>query len=369
MGDSDGTYLITGGAGFIGSRLAARLMAAGARRVVAFDNLLEQVHAGNPENRARLDAAGAELIVGDVREPGELHEAMARTGPDVVYHLAAETGTGQSFDEPTRYNAVNVMGTAHLIEAIRATGGTRRIVLASSRSIYGEGACVDAEGAPAPAVERRDADMSAGDFAPKDRHGADLTPVPTDASCVPAPASIYASTKLMQEYLLAQAFWGTDVSVGILRLQNVYGEGQSINNPYTGVLSIFARQILEGKQLQIFEDGEITRDFVHVDDVAAAFQRMGTIAAVPAGPVDIGSGTPTTILSIARDLQAHLGAGDRELRVTGAFRPGDIRYAAADISQADATLGWSPAITLDRGVAELAEWSRRMFDLDRSSAS
>lgn len=354
---SDKTFFVTGGAGFIGSRLCALLAQEGT--VVAFDNLHPQVHAGNPDNVNRLGASGVRLIVGDVCNPEALRSAIAEVSPDVVYHLAAETGTGQSFDLVARYNDVNIMGTAHLIEAIRAEGPkVRRVVLAGSRSVYGEGACVNAAGQPTAAVARTDEDMRRGDFAPKDRFGTPLTPVPTDASCVVAPASIYASTKYMQELLLEQAFWGTEVGVGILRLQNVYGPGQSLNNPYTGVLSIFTRQIAEGRTLNIYEDGEITRDFVLVSDVAEAFRRIGTIDTLPGQIVDIGSGEPATILAVAQELLRLMGAEPQRTNITGAFRPGDIRYAVADISAAREKLGWQPAVALAEGLAQLVEWSK-----------
>ena len=350
--------LITGGAGFIGSRLAAELGRDAA--VTVFDNFHPQVHDGNPDGRALLAKHGIAVIEGDIRDASALAGAVARAAPDIVYHLAAETGTGQSFDLLTRYTDVNVMGTVHLIEAIRAAAHpVGRVILAGSRSVYGEGACIDADGQPRAAVERTEADLAAGDFAPKDAQGRVLKPVATRAdSCPVAPASIYASTKLMQEYLLGQAFWGTGTQVGILRLQNVYGPGQSLNNPYTGVLSIFARQIAEGRILDIYEDGEITRDFVLVSDVVAAFAAMGRAGAMPRAVLDIGSGEAATIHDVARRLLALMGARTDRTRVTGAFRPGDIRHAVADISAARTHLGWMPRHDLDAGLAALVDWSR-----------
>ena len=351
---------ITGGAGFIGSRLALKLK--DSADVTVFDNFHPQAHDGNPENRASLIRAGLRIIQADVRDADALTAAIAETDPTTIYHLAAETGTGQSFDLPARYNDVNVMGTARLIEAVRAAGkSAKRVVLAGSRSVYGEGACLNSDGRLTPAVERLAADMEKGDFGPKDQQGAALTPCPTSADCTVSPASIYASTKLMQEYLLKQAFWGTGIDVGILRLQNVYGPGQSLNNPYTGVLSIFCRQIQEGRTLNIFEDGEITRDFVLVDDVVSAFAAMAVVDKLPSDILDIGSGEAATILNVARRLLTLLGADPNRLTVTGAFRPGDIRYAVADITRAKAQLGWAPAFSLDEGLAQLAAWSRGML--------
>lgn len=352
---------VTGGAGFIGSRLAAALSSA--CRVTVYDSLLPQVHNGHPENRTRLARHAVALVQGDMRNAEALAEALRVADPEIVFHLAAETGTGQSHDLVARYSAVNVMGTAHLIEAIRRHGRrVRRVVLAGTRAVYGEGACVDDQGRPAVAVPRQTGDMERGDFDPRDRAGRVLVPVPTGADCPPAPTSIYASTKLMQEYLLTQAFWGSDVAVGVLRLQNVFGPGQSLSNPYTGVLSIFARQILEGRTLEIYEDGAITRDFVHVDDVVRAFAAMAAARPMPGGVLDIGSGRGTTIADAARMLLRNLGADEGRLRVTGAFRPGDIRHAVADIDAARARLGWRPEIALEDGLKELADWSRAALE-------
>lgn len=358
MSLKDKRVLITGGAGFIGSRLAALVGAE--TEIFVFDNFHPQVHDGNPENRERLEALGIPTINGDMRDASAVHQAVKLVNPNLIYHLAAETGTGQSFDTVAHYNNVNIMGTAHLIEAVRQSGqSVERIVLAGSRSVYGEGACINAAGQPTAAVERLDADLNAGDFEPKNRYGNTLTPVETDASCVVAPASIYASTKLMQEYLLTQAFWGTDVKIGILRLQNVYGPGQSLNNPYTGVLSIFTRQIIEGKTLRIFEDGEIVRDFVMVDDVVTAFYAMGANKEMPIEVIDIGSGEAVTILKVAQTLLSLLGQDPDNFEITGAFRPGDIRYAVANISKAKELLDWTPKYDLVKGLSLLAYWSQK----------
>lgn len=346
--------LITGGAGFIGSRLAAHL--ARDHAVTVYDNFHPQAHEGNEGNHARLSAIN--VIRGDVRDAAALSAAVRATRPHLIYHLAAETGTGQSFDLPARYTDVNVMGTAHLIEAARAHApDLRRVVLAGSRSVYGEGACVDAAGHLTPAMARRAADMARGDFAPRSAEGEALTPVRTNARCVVAPASVYASTKLMQEYLLQQAFWGTDVEIGLLRLQNVYGPGQSLNNPYTGVISIFTRQISEGRVLNIFEDGEITRDFVLVDDVVDAFARIGLVADCPSDVIDIGSGEGVTIMDMARRLMVLLGRDPDNMRITGDFRAGDIRHAVADISRAREALDWTPRYDMNEGLRRFVDWA------------
>lgn len=352
--------LITGGAGFIGCRLALRLQKLGSN-VAIYDNFNPQSHEGNGDADSALSVAGVAVIRGDIRDLSSLQAAIARCDPQIVYHLAAETATGQSFFLPSRYAEVNVTGTAHLIEAIRSAGrSVRRVVLASSRSVYGEGACVDSQGQPALAAERLAADLLRGDYAPKDARGQSLTPVKSNADCPVAPASIYASSKLMQEYLLKQGFWGTDVQVGILRLQNVFGPGQSLNNPYTGVLSIFCRHIQEGRTLEIFEDGQIVRDFLLVDDAISAFVAMTEVTKMPTDILDIGSGIGVNIADVARRLLVLLGADPGRVKVTGAFRAGDIRHAVADIARAEAQLGWRPGFDLDTGLAQLADWSRDM---------
>lgn len=348
--------LITGGAGFIGSRLANTLKPN--HTVTVFDNFLEQVHGPNAEPNDFLK--GVDVVKGDVRDETALTECVKDVSPDIVYHLASETGTGQSYDEPTRYNDVNVMGTSHLVEAVRKNGpNVGRIVLAGSRSVYGEGACVNDAGIPTAAMERTSKNLSKGMFSPLCSKGTTLTPVASSAETPVAPASVYASTKLFQEYLLKQAFWGTDIDVGILRLQNVYGAGQSLSNPYTGVISIFTNQIQDGKSLNIYEDGEIVRDFVYVDDVVRAFAQMGTIKDVPEDIIDIGSGEETTILGMAKLLLTKLGRSPNDYNITGDFRAGDIRYAVADVSRAKTQLNWEPEITFEQGLDKFLEWATK----------
>lgn len=351
--------LITGGAGFIGSRLANHLSRQG-HSVAIFDNLHPQVHFSNETNFRIAKASGARIVIGDIRSRDDIQQAIATCKPETIFHLAAETGTGQSFDHPTRYTEVNVVGTTHLIEAIRSAGGSvRRILLAGSRSVYGEGACVNDKGALTPAVARLSEDLSRGEYRPRSASGALLTPVASSAeTCAVAPASVYASTKLMQEYLLTQAFWGSEVDVGILRLQNVYGPGQSMSNPYTGVISIFADQVMQGRKLNIYEDGKITRDFVYVEDVVAAFAATLGVERMGSTIVDIGSGEASTILDVARQLIALVGQQSSGLEITGQFRAGDIRFALGDISRAKALLSWAPQVGITEGLMSFAQWAK-----------
>lgn len=356
--------LITGGAGFIGSRLVGALLAADPSwHIWVLDNLHCQVHGQNPVEPTFPEQV--RFIRGDIADNQVLRKVVREAQPVLVYHLAAETGTGQSYDEVARYCDVNVSGTAHLIEALRAESpdATRRVVLAASRAVYGEGAYQDATGRIFAGLPRQNDAMAVGDF---------TVPLPleaalpgkeaaSDSRLPPAPASVYASTKLMQEYLLKQAGEGAPWSATILRFQNVYGPGQSLRNPYTGVLSIFARQLLEQKTLAIYEDGRIARDFVFVDDVVDALVRAGQRDLAHGTTLDIGLGQAATILDVATLLIKYLDCPADRYEITGQFRTGDIRHACANIDAARAALDWSPKVDVEKGLAMLAEWARKQF--------
>ena len=342
--------LVTGGAGFIGSRLCRRLSSQGAR-VTAFDSLLAQVHGDSPELDPELD-----LIQGDVRDRVALSGAIEAVRPQIVFHLAAETGTGQSADEPSRYADVNVVGTALLIEGLKALDQPpTRVVLAATRAVYGEGAYRDERGTVLAPPPRSIEAMARGQFGVVDAKGRPLIAVPTDDSLSPRPGSVYGSTKLMQEYLLQQTPVPWDTV--ILRLQNVYGPGQSLRNPYTGVLSIFCQQAMEVRGLGIYEDGEIYRDFVFVEDVVDAFALAADAEGAAGRIVNIGSGLKTSIREAAEVILQNLGR-DPKVAITGAYRAGDIRHAVADIAAARQTLDWAPRTSFESGVSQLVEWAK-----------
>lgn len=351
--------LITGGAGFIGSRTAAQLSAAG-HDVTLLDNLSPQIHGSDPEQSPiyRAAAEAAEIVVGDVRD----RELMFRMVPtfDAVLHLAAETGTGQSMYDIVRYNDVNVMGTANLLEAIvHDPGKVRRLVIASSRSVFGEGsyAC-DTHGIVHPG-DRDVALLEQGRFDPVCPHCAQpIRAVATGEDAPVAPASVYAVTKLAQEHLMLATGNARSVATVALRYQNVYGPGQSLNNPYTGILSIFSREMLAGRPIEIFEDGLESRDFVHVDDVARANVEALTADITGIHVANIGTGVAVGVLDLAKALGRHLGY-DGDIRISGRFRAGDIRHNFADVERARALLGWTPAIGFEEGLAGFAEWVRR----------
>lgn len=357
--------LITGGAGFIGSHLVAslrkhRLGAA----IWIVDNLHHQVHGNNASVPAPASPADVVFAKVDITDSASLRHIIKEARPHIVYHLAAETGTGQSHEEVVRYCQVNVIGTACLIETLRRESpATRRIVLTASRAVYGEGGYRDATGREFVGFPRATAAMSQGDFAVAVAAEAchPIHPVPSHAGLPPMPASVYASTKLMQEYLLCQTGNGADCRTIILRLQNVYGPGQSLRNPYTGVLSIFTQQLLSGRRLDLFEDGLITRDFVFVEDVASALVAAGDRDLPHGTTIDIGSGRAVTILDTARMLIGILGCRADSWSVTGRFRSGDVRHACADIGMAHKLLGWAPQVPLDKGLRLFTDWARQEF--------
>lgn len=350
-------YLLTGGAGFIGSRLANQLASNPANLVWVYDSLHPQVHGASPT--LNLDAR-VRFVKGSVCHADEVQGVVKDCSPQVVVHLAAETGTGQSHDEIARYCDVNVMGTAHLLEAIRHHAPLcERIVLPSSRAIYGEGLYHNAAGIETVPSPRSMQQMQAGRFEPE-ANGVRLTPVSTHEETPAAPASVYASTKLMQEHLVVQASETASWKATILRFQNVYGAGQSLNNPYTGVLSIFAAKLLSGQNLSIFEDGRITRDFVHVNDVVDAVARSCQIDLPAAVRINVGSGAATTILDAAKLLSRICGRSADAYRVTGEFRAGDVRHAVADTRRAKKLLNWEATISLEEGLVGLVNWAGRL---------
>lgn len=347
--------LVTGGAGFIGCALARRLTDR-AERWVVLDSLHPQVH---PEAvRPPGLHERAELVIGDVCDADAWDRLLANARPDLVIHLAAETGTAQSLSESTRHGMVNVVGTTRMLDAFTRAGHLpAHLVLTSSRAVYGEGTWRRADGRLFRPGARTHAQLAAGhwDFP-------DAVHVPNSVEgTTPAPSSVYGATKLAQEHLLGAWTGSHDVALSILRLQNVFGPGQSLTNSYTGIVALFSRLAREGRSIPLYEDGEITRDFVFIDDVASAVE--AAIDRPPAGLVrtlDVGSGTRTTIRDLATAVAAYHGAP--EPHVTGQFRDGDVRHASCDIRATIDALEWQPAWTLDAGVAALQEWIATQLD-------
>lgn len=352
------TILVTGGAGFIGSHLADALLLAG-YRVRVLDELNQQVH-WEPERPEYLDK-DAEVIVGDVRDPDAVRDAL--DGVDAVFHLAARVGVGQSMYELAEYTAANSLGTAVLLEALLERP-VRKLLVASSMSIYGEGAYVDQSGCPKPASERTRTQLARGEWNPYGPDGEELLPVATAETKQPALSSVYALTKYDQERLCLM--WGAayDVPTVALRFFNAYGPRQALSNPYTGVLAIFASRLLNGRPPLVFEDGEQRRDFVNVRDVARACVRALEEPGADGLAVNVGSGRPVSVRVIAEKLGAVLDV-EVEPELSGKARAGDIRHCFADISLARELLRYEPEVGLEQGMEELAEWLEGQTAEDR----
>lgn len=353
-------FLITGGAGFIGRKLALQLAKNLENKIWIIDNLSPQIH--GEDIQEPIFPSNINFIRGDIKNKNLIEKIIQDALPEVIVHMAAETGTGQSMYEITRYCDVNILGTSILLEAINKHGNNfKRFVLPSSRAIYGEGAYRECETSKLIVPPARTSEaMQSGQFIPTSSNGTQLEPISTLEDIPPAPSSIYASTKLMQEYLVIQAAANASWEATILRFQNVYGPGQSLNNPYTGVLSIFSSQILQKKKLNIYEDGNIVRDFIFIDDVVRAVE-LATQASLPHGTIiNIGSGQATTILEAAKTLLNLYEKPENAYQITGDFRAGDIRHAVADISKANELLNWQPQVSLKQGLSELSFWCKKI---------
>ena len=353
------TVLITGGAGFIGRAVASELLERG-NRVRILDSLIEQVH-GDRDRPGGL-AEDAELIVGDIRNKDVV--ARALKGVDSVIHLAAEVGVGQSMYAVERYTSVNETGSAVLFEAL-IDQPVRRVVTASSMSIYGEGLYEDADGNVVQEAERGPRTSSSQGWDPIDAQGRPLRPIATPEWKRPSLASIYALGKYVQErqtLIMTQAY---GMEGTCLRLFNVYGPGQALSNPYTGVLAIFSSRLLNGQRPLIFEDGEQRRDFVYVGDVARAFCDALVHPEADGQVFNIGSGVDRSVKDVARSIARALGRNDIEPEITGKARIGDIRHCFCDGSKAAETLGFRAEKDFNEGLTELADWVAEQTADDR----
>ena len=348
--------LITGGAGFIGSNLALKLLDKG-YQVTVLDNLSPQIH-GEDASKSPLYNAIKEkvhFIKGSVLSYDDWK--LALNGVDVVVHLAAETGTGQSMYEIEKYTDVNIKGTSIFLDILaNETHSVKKMVVASSRSIYGEGKYRCAEHGIVYPSERIDADMAKGDFECKCPHcGADVELLPTDETSLIHPSSIYGITKQVQEQMFLVMGKSLGIPAVAFRYQNVYGAGQSLSNPYTGILSIFSTRIKNGNPITIFEDGLESRDFVYVDDVVDA-----TILGIEKEEANyqvfnVGLGEAVDVLRVANTLRQAYGA-DVEISVSGNYRLGDIRHNYADLTKILTRLGFEPKVSFEEGIARFTAW-------------
>ncbi len=347
--------LITGGAGFIGSKLTKKLVSKG-YNVTILDNLSKQIHGENQDSELYKSIKDiSTFIFGDVRNKFDWIQALQ--GQDAVIHLAAETGTGQSMYEITRYNDVNILGTSHLLNILaNESHSIQKMVIASSRSIYGEGKYLCEKDGVVYPNERNNIDMAKGIFELicsncKEK----LSLQPTDENSRIHPSSIYGITKQQQEQMILLMGKSLDIPAVALRYQNVYGPGQSLSNPYTGILSIFSTRILNGNDIDIYEDGEESRDFVFINDVVDA-----TVLALEKEEANnqifnVGSGVATTVSQVANSLKAFYNS-NVNVTISGKFRLGDIRHNYADLSKIKEALGFSPKFDFNSGISEFVKW-------------
>ena len=350
--------LITGGAGFIGSNLALALLKKG-HSIVVLDNLSTQIHGINAEETSPLYTSiknSVTFIKGDVTN--REHWQKALIGVDVLVHYAAETGTGQSMYEIERYTTVNVGGTGILLDLLAndKTLQVKKVIVASSRSIYGEGKYFSQELGIVYPNHRNDDAMQNGDFDvhyPNEKTALQL--MPTDEESKIHPSSVYGITKQNQEQMVLCVCKAIGIKAIAFRYQNVYGPGQSLNNPYTGILSIFSSLILNGKPINIFEDGKESRDFVFIDDVVAA-----TILGIENDTIhndvfNVGAGVATDVITVAKTLLAKYNK-DVPLTITGNYRLGDIRHNFADLTKIKTALGFTPTVSFEEGITKFAQW-------------
>ncbi|MDB5472949.1 MAG: nucleoside-diphosphate-sugar epimerase [Devosia sp.] len=351
--------LVTGGCGFIGRYVTKELLEQG-YRVRILDSFIDQVHG----DAAAAVPAGVELIRSDIRDKAAVGEALREV--DGVIHLAAEVGVGQSMYEIARYVGGNDLGTAVLLEAMIGTG-IKRIVVASSMSVYGEGLYQNKDGAVQASGRRRGADIKAGRWNLEAPDGTPLVPIATDEQKPVDLASIYALTKYVQEraVLIFGEAYGVDAVA--LRLFNVFGPGQALSNPYTGVLANFASRLINGEKPMIFEDGQQRRDFVHVRDVARAFRLALEQRSAAGHVINVGSGNAYAIADVASMLANAMGVPHLTPDIMGKARSGDIRNCFADISKARELLGFEPQFRLEESLDELAGWVQQARAVDRGA--
>lgn len=354
-----GTVLITGGAGFIGSHVASELLKTG-YHVRVLDSLVTQVH-GDAANRPSYLPGAVEFVLGDVRNAEAVDEALA--GVDAVYHFVSLVGVGQSMYQMAEYTSVNNLGTAVLLERL-VKQPVSKLIVASSMSVYGEGLYMTAAGEPYMQASRTTQQLKAHEWEMSLPDGSPLRPVATPESKQPSLASVYALSKYDQEQMCLMVGRAYGVPTVALRFFNAYGPFQSLSNPYTGVLAIFASRLMNGERPMIFEDGEQLRDFVSVYDVAQACRLAMEVPAAQDMVFNVGSGQKISIKEVARRLAKVLGR-KIEPEITAKYRVGDIRHCYPDISSAQRTLGFEPKITLEDGMRDLAGWLEKQTAPDR----
>jgi dTDP-L-rhamnose 4-epimerase len=349
--------LITGGAGFIGSNLSLYLLQKG-YTVTVLDNLSKQVHGNNPEQNSPLYISikdKVNFINGTVTSKDDWQKAIGDN--DVIVHLAAETGTGQSMYQVSQYVETNTGGTALMLDILANTKTrVQKVVIASSRAIYGEGKYISPELGPVYPSQRKAEDMDRGMFeVTYPGTTSALQIAATDEGSMIHPLSVYGITKQNQEQMVMLVCNTIGIAPVAFRYQNVYGPGQSLSNPYTGILSIFSTLIKNYKPLHVFEDGQESRDFVYIDDVVMA-TALGIEKKEADGEIfNVGTGMATTVLEVANMLVKNYGI-DVPVQVTGNYRLGDIRHNYADTSKIEKLLGFKPSVTFKEGLKKFTDW-------------
>lgn len=348
--------LITGGAGFIGSNLALKLISKG-YTITVLDNLSEQIHGVNPENDSPLYQSikgKVNFIKGTVTQVEDWRKAIANQ--DIIVHYAAETGTGQSMYEIQKYVDVNINGTAIALDLLaNESHQVKKMIIASSRSIYGEGKYRSHEFGVVYPKHRTAKYMDTGDYEVKVEGSSPLELLATDEESKIHPSSVYGITKQNQEQMIMTVCPTLGIAPVAFRYQNVYGPGQSLKNPYTGILSIFSTQIKNGNGINIFEDGKETRDFVFVNDVVDA-----TILGIEKEEANneifnVGTGVPTDVITVANGLIKNYGI-DVPVTISGNYRLGDIRHNYADLSKIKNKLGFEPQFSFEQGLKQFTNW-------------
>lgn len=362
--------LISGGAGFIGSNLALKLMDRG-YEVVLLDNLSQQIHGENPEESYTYNLVRdkCELIVGDVTKFEDWRRALKSV--DIVVHLAAETGTGQSMYEINKYVDVNIGGTAKLMEVItNEINQVKKVVVAASRAVYGEGKFQCEEHGIVYPESRKDEDMSQGDFEVKcPMCNQNVEMLPTDEESKLHPTSVYGHTKQSQEELCMIVGKSINLPVVAFRFQNVYGPGQSLKNPYTGILSIFSTRIKNGNDLNIFEDGLETRDFVYIEDITDSIILGIENDNANFQSFNVGSGEKIDVLTVANTLKEKYGS-NVNINVSGNYRLGDIRHNLGDLTKIRTLLGYEPKVKFTEGISNFVDWvEKQNIESDNYEAS
>jgi len=349
--------LITGGAGFIGSRLCEKLFNNG-YNITVLDNLSPQIHGNGDSVLFKRIKDKCTFINGDVRSKDDWKKAIA--GQEVIIHLAAETGTGQSMYESEKYNDVNVKGTTYMLDILEnSRHNIKKIVVASSRAVYGEGKYLCPVHATTYPSKRNKLDIQRGEFNPKcDICNSDLQLIATDEDSRINPLSIYGETKKQQEQMVMLKGKLLKIPAVAFRYQNVYGPGQSLSNPYTGIMSIFSTRILNGNDLDIYEDGEESRDFVYIDDVVDA-TILGIEKEEGNGQIfNVGSGSAKSVKDVAEYLKNYFNS-DVNILISGKYRLGDIRHNYADLTKINDILGFTPKYNFQEGISRFARWVKR----------